>query len=173
MTPTPNWIVGRSAPNATSAAVAFFGAFGYELDLLSLDDARRNEVAEQIKWYKERRELFQFGRFVRLRSPFAEGGTEAAWMTIAPDGSRAIVAWYRILAQPNPSPVRLRLRDLEPEASYRVAVWPESADQRDHANQGLRSGADLMGFGLFRDVEHGYPEPRGDQDAVLFELERV
>ena len=106
MTPTPNWIVGRSAPGATSAAVAFFGAFGYELDLLSLGDTRSNEIAEQIEWYKERRELFQFGRFVRLRSPFAEGGTETAWMTIAPDGSRAIVAWYRILAQPNPSPVR-------------------------------------------------------------------
>ncbi len=108
VTPTPNWIVGRSAPAATSAAVAFFGTFGYELDLLSLDDARRDEIAAEISWYKERREPLQFGRFVRLRSPFDGAGAQGAWMSIAPDGSRAIAAWYRILAQPNPSPVRLR-----------------------------------------------------------------
>jgi Glycosyl hydrolase family 36 C-terminal domain len=67
----------------------------------------------------------------------------------------------------------LRLRGLEPGASYRVSVWPDTADDRDRANEGVRSGAELMRFGLFRDVEHGYPEPQGDHRAVLFELERV
>ncbi len=173
VTPTPNWIVGRSSPAQTSAAIAFYGVFGYELDLLAIGEARRAEIADEVKWYKERRELFQFGRFIRLRSPFSGRGAEAAWMSIAPDGSRAVAAWYRMLAEPNPSPARLRLRGLKPEASYRVSVWPGSADERDHANEGLRSGAELMSFGLFRDVEHGYPEPRGDHDAVLFELQRV
>lgn len=103
----------------------------------------------------------------------AGSGDEAAWIRVAQDGTRAIAAWYRLKAHPNPAPMRLRLRGLDAEATYRVTVWPASADRYDLSNEGLRSGADLMGVGLFRDVEHGLPEARGDHQAALFELQRV
>ena len=70
----PNHQTGRITPIETRAAVAFFGAFGYELDPTALSDAERATVAAQIAFYKEHRELFQRGRFVRLRSPFEETG---------------------------------------------------------------------------------------------------
>ena len=55
----PNHQVGRMAPLSTRAAVAFWGAFGYELDPTALTDAERAEVREQIAWYKARRGLIQ------------------------------------------------------------------------------------------------------------------
>ena len=58
---------------------------------------------DQVAWYKERRDLLQFGRFVRLRSPFEGDGNETAWMVSAPDGSRAVAAHYRVLSRPSPS----------------------------------------------------------------------
>ena len=43
-------------------------------------DEERAAVAEQIAFYKAHRELFQRGRFVRLRSPFEGDGNQTAWI---------------------------------------------------------------------------------------------
>ena len=85
----PNHQTGRITPIATRAAVAFFGVFGYELDPTTLAEDDRRAIAGQIEFYKAHRDLFQRGRFVRLRSPFEDGGNQAAWMVVAPDASRA------------------------------------------------------------------------------------
>ena len=95
---------------AMRAAVAFFGVFGYELDATSLSPAERSEVADQVSFYKDHRELLQRGRFVRLRSPFEGDGNETAWMTVSADRRRAIVGFYRTLNRPNPGVNRLCLR---------------------------------------------------------------
>jgi alpha-galactosidase len=59
----PNHQVGRVTPLATRAAVAFFGVFGYELDVTRFSDEERRAVRDQVAFYKAHRELFQFGRF--------------------------------------------------------------------------------------------------------------
>ena len=123
----PNHQTGRITPIATRAAVAFFGVFGYELDPTALTAAEREAVTAQIAFYKTHRELFQRGRFVRLRSPFDEDGDEAAWMVVAPDRSHAIVGYYRVHNHPVPAADRLRLRGLDPRATYRVSGWPGDA----------------------------------------------
>src|SRR4029078_7624960 len=66
----PNHQTGRITPFATRAAVAFFGAFGYELDATALGPVEREQVAAQTAWFKAHRETIQLGRFLRLRSPF-------------------------------------------------------------------------------------------------------
>ena len=81
----PNHQAGRITPLAMRAAVAFFGVFGYELDPTALTAAKRRAGADQVAFYKKCRELFQRGRFVRLRSPFEGDGNETAWMVVAPD----------------------------------------------------------------------------------------
>jgi alpha-galactosidase len=172
VTPTPNWIVGRETPLSFRTATAFFGVLGYEVDPSSLSDEERSRITEDIAWYKARRELLQFGRFIRLRSPYEGRRDQAAWMALAEDGSRAILAWYRMTARPNPGIERLRVRGLDPSSWYRVTAWPLIDPDPDRANLGLRNGSDLMHFGLFRDVERGYPEPTGDHFARLFEIER-
>ena len=63
---------------------------------------RPRAIADQIAFYKDHRELFQRGRFVRLRSPFEGDGNQTAWMVVAPDASQAIVGYYQVLNRPVP-----------------------------------------------------------------------
>jgi alpha-galactosidase len=167
----PNHQVGRTTPLATRAAVAFFGVFGYELDPIALAADERAEIADQVDFYRRHRDLFQRGRFVRLESPFEGDRDRVAWMAVAADGRRAVVGIYQILGQPDPGPERLRLRGLDPSATYSVSTWPVIDDRLARANTGGRSGAELMGAGLVIDLERRETAARGDFWARLFVLE--
>jgi alpha-galactosidase len=167
----PNHQVGRMTPLATRAAVAFFGVFGYELDPTRLSAGERAEVSDQVAFYKRWRELLQFGRFERLRSPFEGDGNDAAWMTVAPDRRSAVVGSYQILSRPNPGPRRLRLRGLDPAVVYRVSVWPSGDSASAPPERALAAGGDeLMAAGLV--LESGRDVARqGDFRARIYVLE--
>ena len=166
----PNHQVGRVTPLATRAAVAFFGAFGYELDPTAMTPDERAEIADQIAFYIRHRDVFQYGRFARLESPFEGDHDEVAWMAVAPDERRAIVAYYRILGQPDPGPVRLRLRGLDPAATYAVTAWPAAGGLvREPA--GDHTGAELMAAGMALDLGRNETMSRGDFWARLYVLE--
>ena len=169
----PNHQVGRVTPLDTRAAVAFFGNLGYELDPRKLDDVEAERVQAQIGWYKKHRDLIHGGRFHRLVSPFEGDGNETAWMVAADDAGQALVGWYRTLSHPLPGPSLLRLRGLDPQASYRVTVWPEADDWVTRANVLERGGDELMSLGLFLDDHARESQARGDFQARIFELERV
>ena len=169
----PNHQTNRMTPIETRAAVAFFGAFGYELDPTHLSPTDRAAVVAQIAFYKKHRELFQRGRFVRLRSPFEEAGNQAAWMVVAPDASRAIVGYYRTLNHPVPPADRLRLRGLDPERLYQVSGWPWLDDPLVVDNAGARGGDELMSVGLSLGADRHEADRWGDFRAWLFVLEAV
>ena len=169
----PNHQVGRITPLETRAAVAVFGAFGYELDPTRLDDADRAAIREQIAWFRARREVLQLGRFHRLRSPFEGDGNETAWLAVAPGRGRAVAAWFRVRSRPMPGPSRLRLRDLDPDGRYRVTPWPPSGDAMAAADAGVRGGDELMVAGLLVDPDPREAGLRGDFVARLFDLERI
>ncbi len=118
----PNHQVHRSTPISTRVAAATTGAFGYELDLNRLTKTEQNEVRQHTANLKDLRPLVASGDLYRLLSPF--DGNETAWMIIAADGSEALVSYVRELARPNPSTRRLRLRGLDPRATYASADHP-------------------------------------------------
>jgi alpha-galactosidase len=161
----PNHQVGRITPLSTRAAVAFFGVFGYELDPTRLSDEERAQIAEQVGFYKRWRDVFQFGRFHRLRSPFQGDGNEVAWMVVAPDRRAAIVGHYQVLSRPNPGPRRIRLRGLDPKLSYRVSCWPDGSI---HAPS--LGGDELMAAGLAPESNRA-TAVQGDFRARLYVLE--
>jgi alpha-galactosidase len=167
----PNHQTGRRTPIATRAAVAFFGVFGYELDATSLSATERAEVSAQVAFYKEHRELLQRGRFVRLRSPFEGDGNETAWMTVSNDRRQAVVGFYRTLNRPNPGVNRLRLRELDLAARYRIRLWPARADTIERDNAIVRGGDELTEVGLFIDVDRHEVATHGDYWSQLFVLE--
>lgn len=142
----PNHQTGRITPLATRAAVAMFGVFGYELDPTAMSDEEQAAVRRQIAWYTERRELIQRGRFLRLRSPFEGDGNETAWMVVDADAGHAIVGHYRVLAHPMPVRNRLRLRGLDPAATYRVTSWGSDFSGPGPAIE--RAGDELMAVGI-------------------------
>ncbi len=112
----PNQQTGRSVPIKTRADVAYFGTFGYELDLNTLDDGEFEEVKDQIAFMKKYRELLQFGRFYRLRSPFESD--QCAWMVVSEDKRKAIFALYCMRSNVNQLPGFLKLQGLDDDTVY-------------------------------------------------------
>ena len=92
---TPNHQVFRNTPLHTRANVAYFGTFGYELDLNKLTDEEIEQVKSQISFMKEYREIIQFGTFYRLKSPFENN--ETIWQVVSEDKKTSLVGWYRVL----------------------------------------------------------------------------
>lgn len=169
----PNHQVGRITPLATRAAVAFFGVLGYELDTTALTGDERSEVAEQIAFYVAHRDVFQRGRFVRLRSPFEDDGNATAWLSVSDDRRRAVAGFYQVLNRPAPGPDRLRLRALDPALRYRVSVWPAVDDGIARANALVRGGDELMSAGLILDSDREEAAARGDFWARLFVFDAI
>jgi len=166
---SPNHQIGRATPLDTRALVAFFGDFGYELDPTKLSDAERTQIAEQVAFYKQWREVLQFGRFHRLRSPFEGDGNEIGWASVAPDRRSALAGYYQILNRVNAGPRRLRLRGLDPAATYRVSVWPETAAAA--LPTALRLGGDALMAGGLVISSTRTPSDVGDFHARVYVLE--
>ena len=161
----PNHQLGRSTSLTMRANVAFFGAFGYELDLTALSQRGRELVARQVAFVKQYRQLLQFGTFWRLRSPFE--GNETAWMTVSPDRSTALVGDYRVLQQANAGYRRLPLAGLDPDRLYQVTRLGSGAQP---AGAPLTAyGDELMAAGLVTTGED--PAAEGDFVSRLYLLQ--
>ena len=89
---------------------------GYELNLLALSEDELKEVAAQIVRYKEIRRLVQFGQFSRLMSPFE--GNACAWQASSPDGSEALVWFFKPYAEAEEAYLRVYPVGLEEQAMY-------------------------------------------------------
>ncbi len=131
----PNHQMHRTASLDMRSAVAYFGTFGYELDVTELSDLEMNELKSQIEFFKANQQLIQEGKFYRLESPFE--GNETAWMVVSDDKQEALVGYYQVLAQPNPAYSRVKLAGLDEETRY--VIEPDSEE---------RYGSDLNNIGL-------------------------
>ena len=117
----PNHQVFRRTPIETRANIAYFGTFGYELDLNLLSDREIEEVKHQVAFMKEYRELIQIdGDFYRLQSPFE--GNETAWQVVSQDKKESIAMFYQKLNKVNASWLRLKLKGLKEDALYQVSL---------------------------------------------------
>ncbi|MCR5468458.1 MAG: alpha-galactosidase [Lachnospiraceae bacterium] len=117
---TPNHQLFRNTPLHTRANVAYFGTFGYELDLNKLSDEEIEEVKEQIAFMKKYREIIQFGDFYRLSSPFEK--EDMAWMVVSPDKKTAIVGYNRVRNRVNGWFSKVKLTGLLPDTLYKETV---------------------------------------------------
>ena len=116
----PNHQLLRTTPLETRGNVAYFGTFGYELDLNLLSDEEIEMVKKQITFMKQYRDLIQVeGDFYRMLSPFA--GNDAAWMVVSRDQTEAIAGFYQRLNKINASWLRLRLQGLSEDSLYEVS----------------------------------------------------
>lgn len=118
---SPNHQTNRVTPIETRADVAYFGTFGYELDLLKLDEEDKVEIRRQIAFMKEKRDLIQKGTFYRLKSPFE--GNETAWMIVSEDQKKALVGYYRVMQPVNVGFKRLKLKGLKEDICYKVSGY--------------------------------------------------
>ncbi len=115
---SPNLQTGRSMKIKDRANIAYFGTFGYELDLNEISEEEFAEVKEQIKFMKENRELFQYGTVYRLQSPFDHN--IAAWMVVSEDKKKAILTTYKKENVPNMGIEKVKLAGLNPDYQYTI-----------------------------------------------------
>ncbi|TXK81880.1 alpha-galactosidase [Paenibacillus sp. N3.4] len=115
----PNHQVHRETSLKMRGDVAMSGNFGYELDLTKFTEEEKAIVIEQIAQYKQIRPLVQFGEMYRLLSPFE--GNETAWVIVSEDKTEAMVAYFRVLAEPNAPLKWLRLKGLNPAYDYEIS----------------------------------------------------
>ncbi|MFJ6970477.1 alpha-galactosidase [Limosilactobacillus mucosae] len=133
----PNDQVGRLTSIDMRAKVAYFGAFGYELDVTELSDEEQDTIKQQVAFYKQYRKLFQFGTFYRLETPDTSDNVYG-WETVSHDKQTAIGMRYQILNGANPAYIRYYFKGLDPERRYTVNDGSE-----------VFSGAELMNAGYF------------------------
>ncbi len=124
----PNHQIFRTTPIETRANIAYFGTFGYELDLNLLSDEEMEAVKRQTAFMKKYRNLIQVdGDFYRLRSPFC--GNETAWQIVSRDKKTSLAMFYQRLNKVNGSWLRLRLKGLEKDCLYKVTLKPEKDEK--------------------------------------------
>ncbi|NEY21050.1 alpha-galactosidase [Bacillus ginsengihumi] len=137
----PNHQIGRITPLETRANVAYFGTFGYELDVTTLSDTEKQQVKQQIEFFKKKSRLISTGTFYRLVNP--KDNDHSAWMIVSENQSEAIVGYYRILVKPNDGYRRIKLDGLHPNKRYAVS-----------GKEGHYYGSELMNIGLILNNNH-------------------
>ena len=150
----PNHQVGRITPLSTRAAVAMEGSFGYELDINKMTSEEKEEVKKQVEFYKEIRQICQFGDLYRLKNTF--DGNDAAWMHLSKDKSKGVITYVKPYGEVNVLPKRLKLRGLEKEAIYKVVETNE-----------VYGGDELMYVGLY------IGELLGDYQSRVWTIEKI
>jgi len=150
----PNHQVGRVTPLASRGHVAMSGILGYELDLSSLSGEEKDMIKKQAALYKEIRPLIQYGDFYRILNPFE--GTEASWMFVDANRSRAVFVYANSLLEGG-QPIRfVRLKGLDPRRQYRIE------------ETGTIHGGDELMFGGVQ-----LPRLKGDYPSLLWRLTAV
>jgi alpha-galactosidase len=110
----------RDTPIQTRFNVAAFGVLGYELDFRELTHAERQQVKEQIAFYKAHRRTFQYGQLKKVKNKRSD---EITWQISSNDETMAAI--YQKYKTACPGRDRLNVTGLEPDTIYSV----ESRDQ--------------------------------------------
>lgn len=133
---SPNEQSGRRTSLDTRAAVAYFGVFGYELDVTVLEAEEAEKVKEQIDFYKKYREVFQFGNFYRIRSPFEDDVVD--WQIVSSDKSIAILLHTSLISHLNPGYSVVKFCGLDEDKRYTIAGIDEEFFGDELMNAGVK-----------------------------------
>ncbi|MGO5052415.1 alpha-galactosidase [Lachnospiraceae bacterium LCP25S3_G4] len=162
---SPNHQTRRNTPIETRANVAYFGTFGYELDLQRVDALDIDKMKQQVMYMKKNRKLIQQGTFYRLSSPFEHN--ISAWMVVSEDQKRALVGYYRVLQPVNIGYQKIKLQGLLPDKKYQIV-----------GREGYYYGDELLQSGLITSdhasgVLGEQEEIQGDYMSRIFEITMV
>ena len=109
----------RNTPLTTRGNVSFFGCLGYELDLKHLLPVEETEIKAQVAFYKEYREVFQYGAFRRLSDK-----EKTVWQVSSE--RLHIAGLFHKLVHAAPGYERLKLTGLKKDRRYHVTTREQS-----------------------------------------------
>ena len=161
----PNFQVGRKTPLSTRSDVAFFGNFGYEMDLVHTPQEELDVMKEQIKEYKKIRTIISDSTFYHLASPF--DGNETIWALESKHKEMIMLGFYRTLASPNETPTQfIRLPFADEDATYTDMEDGTVYNGSILKEKGIRKPAQFNGANAATAVL------RGDYQAKIFYLKK-
>ncbi|BCN30164.1 alpha-galactosidase [Anaeromicropila herbilytica] len=152
----PNHQTGRITPFEFRGHVAMAGNFGYELDVTKMSNEEKELVKEQVRLYKEIREIVQYGEFYRLLNPF--DGQFTAWNFVSDNKKEAVLFFYKVQGTPNAPLYRFKLDGLDNDLQYKI----EELDN-------ILSGEQLMNYGVNVPMELGF----GDYRSFMYRLKAI
>ncbi|EJT6493347.1 alpha-galactosidase [Clostridium perfringens] len=157
---SPNQQVFRETALETRANVAYFGNLGYELDVNNLSDVEKEEIKKQIQFYKENIEVFQFGKFYRIRNPY--NNNISAWMVKSNDEKTIILGCYKLLNHANEGKERVKLFGLDKDGDYKLS-YPYEKEFK---------GDELMNVGISMNDDY-FCNSGNDFSSVLYLLRKI
>ncbi|NGT32433.1 alpha-galactosidase [Clostridium perfringens] len=157
---SPNQQVFRETALETRANVAYFGNLGYELDVNKLWDVEKEEIKKQIQFYKENREVFQFGKFYRIKNPY--NNNISAWMVKSNDEKTIILGCYKLLNHANEGKERVKLFGLDKDGDYKLS-YPYEKEFK---------GDELMNVGISMNDDY-FCNSGNDFSSVLYLLRKI
>ncbi|HHD2801915.1 TPA: alpha-galactosidase, partial [Clostridium perfringens] len=157
---SPNQQVFRETALETRANVAYFGNLGYELDVNKLWDVEKEEIKKQIQFYKENREVFQFGEFYRIKNPY--NNNISAWMVKSNDEKTIILGCYKLLNHANEGKGRVKLFGLDKDGDYKLS-YPYEKEFK---------GDELMNVGISMNDDY-FCNSGNDFSSVLYLLRKI
>ena len=168
----PNHQTGRSVPIWTRAIVAMSGTFGYELDPSKLSKEDKDDVREQVAYFKQHRNLIHNGDYYRLCDPQASDCS--AWQFVSESKDETLLCYVQPHTRANAQPVAIRLRGLDRDARYRLGSLRAAGTKdrfwdRYELNEAgcVFTGAQLMYAGL------ALPRLHGDCPGMMVHLVRA
>ncbi len=157
---SPNQQVFRETALETRANVAYFGNLGYELDVNKLSYIEKEEIKKQIQFYKENREVFQFGEFYRIKNPY--NNNISAWMVKSSDEKTIILGCYKLLNHANEGQERVKLFGLDKDGDYKLN-YPYEKEFK---------GDELMNVGISMNDDY-FCNNGNDFSSVLYLLRKI
>lgn len=157
---SPNQQVFRETALETRANVAYFGNLGCELDVNKLSDVEKEEIKKQIQFYKENREVFQFGEFYRIKNPY--NNNISAWMVKSNDEKTIILGCYKLLNHANEGKERVKLFGLDKDGDYKLS-YPYEKEFK---------GDELMNVGISMNDDY-FCNSGNDFSSVLYLLRKI
>lgn len=140
---SPNHQTGRVTPINTRAVVAMNGTFGYELDPARITQEEKDQIRDQIRYFKEHYELIQRGDFYRLTAIGAD--YYEAWEHASADRQEALLSVVVTDVQANARLIHVKLKGLDPEAEYAMEVRAD-IDERMLSIPDYPGGAQMRAF---------------------------
>jgi alpha-galactosidase len=162
VTDSPSWMNNRNTSLTYRFLVSMQGSLGIGANLNQWSAEDFATAKKLVAQYKVIRATVQHGSLYRLISPL-HGSESSSTESVGGDGAQAVVFAFLHSSQMRYPYPRLRMRGLDPGATYRLRMLDGTADPATPASA---SGAYWMNAGFQLDL-------RGDFQAALLTLERV